>query len=95
MITLRDCVDLAGIEPDEIDAVAEHERLPFIVAMEKGSWMLEQSWGPPAIRQMIQDDVAAAAAHGAWRHVDELMVTYHVTCHRLPEGQDRRRDSRH
>jgi hypothetical protein len=95
MITLRDCVDLSGIEPDEIDAVAEHERLPFIIAMEKGSWMLEQSWGPPAIRQIIRDDVAVATAHGAWRHVDDLLMTYQLTDHRLPAGNDRRRDHRH
>ncbi len=95
MITLRDCVDLSGIEPDEIEAVAEHEKLPFIVAMEKGSWMLEQSWGPSAIRQIIQDDVAVAEAHGAWRHVRELRMTYQVADHRLPEGLDRRRDHRH
>lgn len=95
MITLRDCVDLSGVEPDEIAAVAEHEKLPYIVAMEKGAWMLEQSWGPSAMRQIIRDDLTVAADHGSWRHVNELTVTYHHTCERLPEGTDRRHDTRH
>jgi len=95
MITLRDCEGLSGVEPDEIEAVAEHEKVPYIVALEKGSWLLEHSWGPPAIRQIIKDDLSIAAAHGSWRHVDELMVTYHHACHRLPVGIDRRRDTRH
>ena len=48
MLTLQDCVDLAcaetGINPDEIAAVAEHEKLPYIVAVEKGAWMMEHTW---------------------------------------------------
>ena len=95
MSTLRDCVDLSGVEPGEIDAVAEHEGLSFIVAMEKGAWMLDQSWGAAALRQIIRDDVAVAAARGASQHAQELRVTYQITDHRLPPGQDRRRDFRH
>jgi len=95
MLTLRDCVDLSGVEPDEIDAVAEHENLPYIVAMEKGSWLLEQAWGAPALRQIIKDDIATAADHGAWRHLYELRTTYHHACQRLPEGSDRRHLTRH
>ena len=94
MLTLTDCVDLAcgeaGIYPDEIAAVAEHEKLPFIVAVEKGVWMMEQSWGGPAIRQIIQDDLAIAAANGSWEHAGELSSTYLDACHHLPEGTDRR-----
>jgi len=95
MLTLRDCVDLSGVEPDEIDAVAEHERLSYIVAMEKGSWLLEQAWGAPALRQMVRDDIATAADHGAWHHADELRVTYDHMQQRLPEGTDRRHMTRH
>lgn len=95
MITIRDCEGLAGVDPDEIEAVAEHEKVPYIVALEKGSWLLEQTWGPPAIRQIIKDDLSTAAEHGSWRHVDELMATYDHTSHRLPIGIDRRRDTRH
>lgn len=95
MITLCDCEGLAGVDPDEIAAVAEHEKLPYIVALEKGTWILEHSWGPPAIRQIIKDDMSVAAEHGSWKHVDELMITYSRTDVRLPEGMDRRRIIRH
>ena len=99
MLTLQDCValacDQAGINPDEIAAVAEHEKLPYIVAVEKGAWMMEHSWGAPALRQIIRDDLAAAAAHGSRKHVDELSATYADACHHLPEGVDRRTYPRH
>ena len=95
MLTLEDCIGLSGIEPDEIAAVAEHEHLPFVVALEKGSWMLDHSWGPPAIRQMIRDDLEDAATHGKMIHLHELQATYHGCCQRLPAGTDRRHDVRH
>ena len=99
MLTLQDCVDIAcsegGIKPEEIAAVAEHEKLPYIVAAEKGAWMMEHSWGAPAIRQIIQDDLSTAAAHHSWKHVDELSATYVDACHHLPEGIDRRSYPRH
>ena len=99
MLTLQDCVEIAcletGMKPDEIAAVAEHEKVPFIVAVEKGAWMMEHSWGPPAIRQIIRDDLSTAAAHGSWTHVNELTAVYQEACHHLPEGIDRRTISRH
>ena len=95
MITLQDCIALSGVEPGEVDAVVEHESLPYMVALEKGAWMLEQSWGPPALRQIIRDDLDEAVSHGRLRHVDELMLTYRQACQRLPEGTERRRETRH
>ena len=95
MITLRDCIDLSGCDPDEIDAVAEHEHLPFTVAMEKEWWMLEHSWGPPAVRQIIRDDIEEATMHSRYHHADQLLQTYHHVMGRLPEGVERRHDLRH
>ncbi|MEI6557807.1 MAG: hypothetical protein WCO00_05315 [Rhodospirillaceae bacterium] len=99
MLSLQDCIDLActesGMKPDEIAAVAEHEKLPYIVAVEKGAWMMEQAWGPPALRQIIQDDLSTAVAHGSWQHVNELTATYREACQHLPAGVDRRHYPRH
>ena len=36
MVTLNECMDLTGLEVEEIDAIAEHERVPQIVAAEIG-----------------------------------------------------------
>ncbi|MEI8394338.1 MAG: hypothetical protein WCF85_06345 [Rhodospirillaceae bacterium] len=94
MITLRDCIDLSGCDPEEIDAVAEHDHISFTVAMEKEWWMLEQNWGPPAVRQIIRDDIEDATMHARYNHVDELMITYKHACQRLPSGADRRHELR-
>jgi hypothetical protein len=94
MLTLDDCLGLSGFEPEEIDAVVEHEGLPFLVALEKGAWMLDHSWGPPAIRQMIRDDIEDAAEKGKTKHLQELQVIYVACSQRLPEGTDRRGASR-
>jgi hypothetical protein len=95
MLTLEDCIGLSGVEPGEIEAVAEHEGLTFVVALEKGAWLLEHSWGPPALRQMIRDDLEDAAHRGAINRRDDLRAVYLHACERLPAGNDRRHGERH
>lgn len=55
MITARDCMDLSGLEDEVIQVICEHEHLPPVLAVEKGEFFLNQSWGPAAIDQMILD----------------------------------------
>jgi hypothetical protein len=38
MITIDDCIGLSGLTEDEVDAIAEHEHLPEIVAAELGNY---------------------------------------------------------
>ena len=37
MLTIEDCIGLSGLTEDEIAAVAEHEHLPAMLALEMGS----------------------------------------------------------
>ena len=64
MLTFEDCLGLSGLTEKEIDAIAQHENLPEIVALELGNYLLHQPDGVPRIRRMILDDIADAEAKG-------------------------------
>ena len=55
MLTLQECIDLSGLEFEEIEAIAQHERMPEIVAAELGNYLLATSDGRRRIRRMIAD----------------------------------------
>ena len=78
-----------------ITAVAAHEKLTPVVARHKVGAILSESWGPPAIRQMIQDEIDEAATSGRWPNIDSLLDTYQWCCDNLPTGIDRRLMPRH
>ena len=64
MLTYEDCVDLSGLTDEEINAIAEHEHVPRIVALELGHYLLETEAGVPAIKKIILDDISDAEACG-------------------------------
>jgi hypothetical protein len=72
MVTLQECMDLTGLEAEEIDAIAEHERVPQIVAAEMGYFLLATADGRLRIRSMIADDMERALRLGNRHHAAEL-----------------------
>ncbi len=64
MLTIKDCIELCHLDVDEIRAIAEHEHLPDIVAIELGEYLVSREEGPPLIRRMILDDIEAARRRG-------------------------------
>ena len=40
MLTFQDCIDLAGVTEAEIEAIAKHERIPAMIALELADHML-------------------------------------------------------
>jgi len=72
MLTITDCIGMSGLTESEVDAIAEHEHIPEIVAAEMGAWLLGTAKGPVTIEAMIRDDIVAAREHGLRRHADEL-----------------------
>ena len=87
MITIEDCIGLSGLTEDEIDAIAEHEHLPEIVAAELGSYLVATEAGQSEIRRMIEDDIAAANAHG---HHGRAALLKIALCHFLNEYKSAR-----
>ena len=61
MLTLEDCIALSGLTREEIDAIAEHEHLPEIIAMEMGAYLLQLPEGGKAIKGIIRDESLAPA----------------------------------
>jgi hypothetical protein len=55
---------LAQLSQDEVDAIATHEGLPEMAALELGQYLLETPDGERALKDMIRDDLAAARERG-------------------------------
>jgi hypothetical protein len=72
MITLQDCIDLCGLDEDQVAAISEHEHLPEIAASALASYLLQQPHGGEAIRTMIIDDIHKALDDGRIKHAAEL-----------------------
>lgn len=62
MLTYEDCLGLCELSEDEIRAIAQHENLPELVALELGQYLVTTPDGQQAIRRMILDDIDAASA---------------------------------
>ncbi|MCW2243450.1 hypothetical protein [Azospirillum canadense] len=74
MLTIDDCIALSDLTEDEIDAIAEHEHLPEMVAVELGCCLVHAADGPRRIARIIRDDIENARSHGQARHADQLVV---------------------
>ena len=68
MLTLQDCIELSDLSEDEILAIAEHEHLPEMVAVEMGCYLCHTPDGDKRIRRMIADDIQHARDRGDVRH---------------------------
>jgi hypothetical protein len=64
MLTWEDCVGLCDLSEDEIRAIAKHEHIPLMAAVELGHYLVRTRHGAPRISRMIIDDIKAARAAG-------------------------------
>ena len=64
MLTYEDCLGLCELSADEIAAIARHEHLPEIVALELGAHLVRSPQGRRTILAMIEDDIAMARERG-------------------------------
>lgn len=74
MLTIEDCIALSGLTGAEIDALAEHEHIPEIVAAELGNYLIHRPDGVPAIKAIIRDDIIAAERRGDLAHAHTLRL---------------------
>ena len=82
MLTLQDCIELSELSEEEIRAIAEHEHLPEMVAVEMGNYLTHTARGEKRIKRMIADDIDAARAKGDTHRVTMLkMVLKHFVEH--------------
>lgn len=64
MLTLQDCIALSGLSEEEIDAIAEHEHVPEVIAAEMANYLVHVPNGLPVVRRVILDDLLAARSAG-------------------------------
>jgi hypothetical protein len=74
VLTLEDCIALSDLTEEEIDAIAEHEHVPEIIATELGCYLVHLPEGRQAIKAIIRDDIAAARARGDYLHSAKLKL---------------------
>jgi len=74
MLTIQDCIELSGLSEEEILAIAEHEHVPEIVAVELGNYLVQTVTGEKRIKAMIVDDMRAARERGDHVHVLKLKL---------------------
>jgi len=73
MITLEDCIAFCGLTEEVVLVIAEHERIPEIVAASLASSMLSVENGAEKIRDMIVDSIRQAQDYGDGKHVLRLL----------------------
>jgi hypothetical protein len=69
MLTLEECIAFSELTEDEILAIAEHEHIPDIAAVELGHYLVATAEGRARIKRMILDDMQAARDHGDRHHL--------------------------
>ena len=72
MLTLEDCVAFCDLAEEEIDAIAEHEHIPEMAALEFGASLVLRPDGCATVRQIIIDDIALAQRHRNFAHSTQL-----------------------
>jgi len=77
MLSYDDCVGLSELTPEEIAAIAQHEHLPEIVALEMGACLCGTPKGRQRIRRMIIEDSEEACRRGETRAVARLGLVLH------------------
>ncbi|MBY0431319.1 MAG: hypothetical protein K2Q10_08985 [Rhodospirillales bacterium] len=77
MLTLQDCLDMCDVAPDVVEAIAEHEHLPSILAAELGCSLAGSDEGVERIYDFIMDDIARARTRGDFHRIAQLRLALH------------------
>jgi hypothetical protein len=64
MLSLEDCLAMCDLSEEEVLAIAAHEHIPEIAAVELANYLVQTPDGEMKIKAMIRDDIAEAAARG-------------------------------
>jgi len=91
MLTLEDCLALCELSEEEVLAIAEHEHIPEIAALELGNYLVHSAEGELCIKAMIKDDIAAATTRGSWDHALALKLLLRNFVLQHPRCDERRR----
>jgi len=74
MLTIQDCIAFSTLTPEEVDAIAEIEHLPEIIAVELAAYLMTMPDGTKRIGALILEDLNAARRSGDAAHVARLKL---------------------
>ena len=85
MLTFEDCLGLSELTEDEILAIAEHENIPELVALEFGNHLMHTPSGEKRLKRIILDDIATARKSGNIHHAAtlKLVLTHYCKEHHV------------
>lgn len=86
MLSLDDCIGMAGLTEDEVAIISEHEHLSMIVAAELGANLLRTPKGLFTLKGYIVDVLERAMAEGKRakaKKVDRVLTRF-MTAHPIP-----------
>lgn len=64
MLTYEDCLAVAGVSEEEVNAIARQRHVPEVVAVQYASCLASRSDGGNTIARIIRDDIESARRHG-------------------------------
>lgn len=64
MLTMQDCIELSQLTEEEIGAIADHEHVPDIIALEIGAQLMTMAGGEKRIATFIREDIEIARGTG-------------------------------
>jgi len=74
MLTIQDCIELSELTEEEILAIAQHEHIPAMAAVELGNYLVHTPTGEKRIKAMIVDDIQEAQRSGSVQRVLTLKL---------------------
>ena len=76
MLSLQECIDFSDLSEDEIEAIAEHEHVPEIVAAEIGATLLQTTNGVCLIKLYLLENIEQARHRGHFDKANRLEELY-------------------
>ena len=86
MLNYEDCLGLCDLTEDEVGAIAEHEHVPQMAALELGNYLIHSPEGVPHIKRIILDDIRHAEQSGNRKHVLHLQMVLKHFIEMHPQG---------
>lgn len=91
MLTIDDCIALSDLSEEEVAAIAEHDHIPTMLALELGHYLLEVPGGGLRIRRIILEDIETARNAGHYAHSARLKMVLQHFIETHPDASVRRR----
>jgi hypothetical protein len=86
MLTWVDCLSLADLTADEVRAIAEHERISEMAAVELGAWLCQDENGVRHVKAMILEDLEEAVGRGDLVRAATLKLALKHFCETHPDN---------